>query len=238
MDTQQLQTLKNRYDIIGNDQALNRALEIAVAVAPTDLTVLITGESGVGKENIPKIIHVSCFEDKSKNITGLLHSLKALKDNGINYQASLIGDGMDFVEMCKCSEQLKLNDRVRFTGVLEGQELFDEIASGDFFVLSSNYETASIVVIEALMCGLPVVSTKVGCVPDIINENNGIVVPVHDENALTEAMAQMCEKYKNYDAQSLRDAVIDNYSKRPKRNLWNSDCDWNKSSNCIRFSKW
>lgn len=163
--------------------------------------------------DIPKIIHVSCFEDKSKNITGLLHSLKALKDNGINYQASLIGDGMDFAEMCKCSEQLKLNDRVRFTGVLEGQELFDEIASGDFFVLSSNYETASIVVIEALMCGLPVVSTKVGCVPDIINENNGIVVPVHDENALTEAMAQMCEKYKNYNAQSLRDAVIDNYGK-------------------------
>ena len=57
MDTQELQQLKNRYDIIGNDPALNRALETAVAVAPTDLTVLITGESGVGKENIPRIIH-------------------------------------------------------------------------------------------------------------------------------------------------------------------------------------
>ncbi len=52
-----LQSLKNRYDIIGNDPALNRALEIAVGVAPTDLTVLIQGESGVGKENLPKIIH-------------------------------------------------------------------------------------------------------------------------------------------------------------------------------------
>ena len=57
MDTKELQDLKNRYDIIGNDPALNRALETAVAIAPTDLTVLITGESGVGKENIPKIIH-------------------------------------------------------------------------------------------------------------------------------------------------------------------------------------
>ncbi len=57
MTTQELQTLKNKFDIIGNDPALNRALEIAVAVAPTDLTVLISGESGVGKENIPKIIH-------------------------------------------------------------------------------------------------------------------------------------------------------------------------------------
>ncbi len=57
MDSQELQRLKNKYDIIGNDAALNRALETAIAVAPTDLTVLVTGESGVGKENIPKIIH-------------------------------------------------------------------------------------------------------------------------------------------------------------------------------------
>ncbi len=57
MTNQELQTLKNKFDIIGNDPALNRALEIAVAVAPTDITVLVTGESGVGKENIPRIIH-------------------------------------------------------------------------------------------------------------------------------------------------------------------------------------
>ncbi len=57
MDSQELQRLKNKYDIIGNDAELNHALETAVAVAPTDLTVLITGESGVGKEVIPQIIH-------------------------------------------------------------------------------------------------------------------------------------------------------------------------------------
>lgn len=57
MTNQELQTLKNKYDIIGNDPALNRALEIAMAVAPTDITVLVSGESGVGKETIPRIIH-------------------------------------------------------------------------------------------------------------------------------------------------------------------------------------
>ena len=57
MTNQELQSLKNKYDIIGNDPALNQALETAVAVAPTDITVLVSGESGVGKENIPKIIH-------------------------------------------------------------------------------------------------------------------------------------------------------------------------------------
>jgi transcriptional regulator with PAS, ATPase and Fis domain len=52
-----LQTVKNRFGIIGNTDALNRALDVAVQVAPTDITVLITGESGTGKENMPKIIH-------------------------------------------------------------------------------------------------------------------------------------------------------------------------------------
>ena len=54
-----LQTVKNRFGIIGNTPALNRALDVAVQVAPTDITVLITGESGTGKENMPKIIHLS-----------------------------------------------------------------------------------------------------------------------------------------------------------------------------------
>lgn len=61
-----LQSIKNRYDIIGNDPALNRALETAVAVAPTDLTVLISGESGVGKENIPRIIHQNSLRRNGK----------------------------------------------------------------------------------------------------------------------------------------------------------------------------
>lgn len=52
-----LQTVKNRFGIIGNSDALNRALDVAIQVAPTDITVLITGESGTGKENMPKIIH-------------------------------------------------------------------------------------------------------------------------------------------------------------------------------------
>ena len=57
MTNNELQILKNKFDIIGNDPVLNRALEVAVAVAPTDITVLVSGESGVGKENIPRIIH-------------------------------------------------------------------------------------------------------------------------------------------------------------------------------------
>ena len=66
MTNQELQSLKNKYDIIGNDLALNRALEIAVKVAPIDMTVLVIGESGVGKENIPKIIHQNSSRRRGK----------------------------------------------------------------------------------------------------------------------------------------------------------------------------
>lgn len=52
-----VQAIKQRFEIIGNDTKLNRAIEKAIQVAPTDISVLVTGESGVGKESIPKIIH-------------------------------------------------------------------------------------------------------------------------------------------------------------------------------------
>ena len=57
MEKDDLQKIKNKYDIIGNSAVLNRAIEISLAVAPTDLSVLITGESGSGKDVIPRIIH-------------------------------------------------------------------------------------------------------------------------------------------------------------------------------------
>ena len=57
MNTSELQKLKQRYNIVGNSNDLNRALDVAIQVAPTDLSVLIVGESGVGKEIIPRVIH-------------------------------------------------------------------------------------------------------------------------------------------------------------------------------------
>ena len=63
-----LQTTKQRFGIIGNDVQLNRALEKAIRVAPTDISVLVTGESGVGKESIPKIIHSLSHRKHSKYI--------------------------------------------------------------------------------------------------------------------------------------------------------------------------
>ena len=63
-----LQSIKQRFGIIGTSQGLNRALEKALRVASTDISVLVTGESGVGKENIPKIIHQNSHRKHAKYI--------------------------------------------------------------------------------------------------------------------------------------------------------------------------
>jgi DNA-binding NtrC family response regulator len=66
MNTTELQKIKNRYTVVGNCDALNRALDVALQVAPTDLSVLIEGESGVGKEIIPRIIHDNSRRSRGK----------------------------------------------------------------------------------------------------------------------------------------------------------------------------
>lgn len=63
-----IQNIKQRFEIIGNDSKLNRAIEKAIQVAPTDISVLVTGESGVGKESLPKIIHSLSHRKHAKYI--------------------------------------------------------------------------------------------------------------------------------------------------------------------------
>ena len=113
MDSQELQLLKNRYDIIGNDPALTRALETAVAIAPTDLTVLIEGESGTGKENIPQIIHQ---HSRRRNGKYLAVNCGALPEGTIN--AELFG-----------------HEKGAFTGAVgERKGYFEEADGGTLFL--------------------------------------------------------------------------------------------------------
>ena len=86
-----LQNIKNRFGIIGNYPALNRALEKAIQVAPTDISVLVIGESGTGKEFIPKIIH---SESKRKHQPYIVVNCGAIPEGTIgttNAARSVVG---------------------------------------------------------------------------------------------------------------------------------------------------
>ena len=113
METQELQKIKNKFDIIGNDANLNRAIETAVAVAPTDLAVLVTGESGVGKDNIAKIIHQYSLR---KNGRFLAVNCGAIPEGTIN--AELFG-----------------HEKGSFTGAIgERKGYFEEANGGTLFL--------------------------------------------------------------------------------------------------------
>ena len=68
MDSKDIQKIKLRFGIVGNSEELNRAIDIAMQVAPTDLSVLVTGESGVGKEHFPQIIHQNSVRKHNRYI--------------------------------------------------------------------------------------------------------------------------------------------------------------------------
>lgn len=113
MDLQELQRIKNKFDIIGNDAALTHAIETALAVAPTDLAVLITGESGVGKDVIPRIIHQNSLRKTGKY---LAVNCGAIPEGTIN--AELFG-----------------HEKGAFTGAIgERKGYFEEANGGTLFL--------------------------------------------------------------------------------------------------------
>jgi glycosyltransferase involved in cell wall biosynthesis len=130
-------------------------------------------------------IHVSCFEDKSKNISGLLRVIKSLSDKRFDFKFKLVGEGMDFEVLKEYAREIGLGTRsVEFTGLLEGKELVKEMDSADMMVVFSNYENFPVVINESFVLGIPVISTNVGGIPEYVNDSNGRLINAGDEEAL------------------------------------------------------
>jgi transcriptional regulator with PAS, ATPase and Fis domain len=104
----ELQSIKNRFGIIGNFPALNRAIEKSIQVAPTDISVLVIGESGVGKEHIPKIIHA---ESKRKHQPYIVVNCGAIPEGTID--SELFG-----------------HEKGAFTGATSTRKGYFEVADG------------------------------------------------------------------------------------------------------------
>jgi len=130
-------------------------------------------------------IHVSCFEDKSKNISGLLHVILSLSKKRNDFIFKLVGEGMDFDFLKKYARDIGLNEEtVVFTGLLEGNELVKTMASANLMVVFSNYENFPVVINESFVLGVPVIATSVGGIPEYINQGNGRLIEAGDEAAL------------------------------------------------------
>jgi glycosyltransferase involved in cell wall biosynthesis len=123
----------------------------------------------------------------------------------------LVGDGPSLSSLEQLSVRLGIAAQVDFVGGLPADGVRAEMEAADAFVLASRFETFGVVVIEALACGLPVVSTASGGPDHLVDRANGLLVPQGDHGALRDALRQMRCQASRYDRVAIRADVIRQY---------------------------
>ena len=123
---------------------------------------------------IKTLLHVSCFDERAKNVKGLLRAAKMLSEKRRDWQLVLIGTGIDYKEIRAYAKSLEFPEGLlRWTGELTPREVAEEMHRADAFVLSSRYETYGVVLAEAAAAGLPILSTPVGIAEEVAD----LIVP-------------------------------------------------------------
>lgn len=121
------------------------------------------------------------------------------------------GDGKERESLEALAAELGVADRVTFLGALDRQGVRDAIARSAVFILASQYETFGVVVIEALALGKPVIATRCGGPNQVMREQDGLMIPPDDVDALTAAMRHMRACASQYDVAEIRSACIARY---------------------------
>jgi glycosyltransferase involved in cell wall biosynthesis len=161
-----------------------------------------------------RFIHVSCFEDRQKNISGLLRVLKRLKDHRQDWQCLMIGDGIHFERLRAYSGELGLDERnVVFLGLKENEELAGYMRDADFQVMFSRFENLPVVILESYASGVPVLSTRVGGIHEHLHPGLGILIPSEDEDALFEKLNEMLDHPEHFVKEDIRKYAEDHFSK-------------------------
>ena len=158
-------------------------------------------------ESRKTLLHVSCFDEKAKNVKGLLRAAKMLSEKRQDWQLVLVGTGIDYKDVRAYAESLSFPEGIlRWTGELTPREVAEEMHQADAFVLNSNYENAPVVLSESMASGIPVIATRAGGMPEMIADECGILVPPRNDRALTEAMEHMLDHHSEYDRAAIRQA--------------------------------
>jgi len=136
-----------------------------------------------------KFIHVSSLA-YHKNIWGILHSVEKLFKLRNDFEVHLIGPASKEIIDWTATRGL-LNNCIFFTGIIPYEKVAENMRKSDSLLMFSRYENLPCVILEALCCGLSVISTDVGGIREVINEENGILIPSEDEEELLKAMEFM-----------------------------------------------
>ncbi len=162
------------------------------------------------KENVFRFVHVSNMVDQ-KNPKGLLRGFKRFRE--IHAASCLWMVGPYPKEIWEYAASINLSDdAVHFTGAVSYQAVAEILRLSQALAMFSNYENLPCVILEALCCGLPVLSTNVGGISEVIDVHNGILIDSGDEEQLTAAFIKMFTLYKNYDRKRISDSATSLFS--------------------------
>ncbi len=174
-------------------------------------------------EKPKRLLHISCFDEPVKNVRGILNAIKKISKYRTDFELIIIGNGKDFNAVYEYANSLNFIPKiVTFLGELSPENVSEEFYQSIALILFSKYENAPVVISESLACGKPVISTNVGGISEMINETNGILIPVKDEEALLESINYMLDNYAKYDTESMiKDAKLKYSYANVGKNIYN-----------------
>jgi glycosyltransferase involved in cell wall biosynthesis len=124
----------------------------------------------------------------------------------------IIGNGAEKDKLQKLVTKLHLEDRVQLLGHKSKQEIVALLQESDIFVLPSQSETFGVAYIEALACGLPIIATDCGGPRDIVTSNNGLLVPINNQQALEQAIIQVSNNLSSYNKKAIAEDCQNRFS--------------------------
>ena len=158
-----------------------------------------------------RMLHISTLRDEAKNFSGILRVVERLRQQRDDFELHVIHD-YDAPEFKAFVKEHHLEDCVIFHGKKTSAEVAEAYQQADFFVLFSNFENLPCVIVEAFASGVPVLSTSVGGIAEILSPERGILIPQGDEDALLQGMNQLLDHSSEYDRQAIRDYAIKTFA--------------------------
>ena len=200
----------NRFRVIYN--LVNTDMFKPFAALPIDSQGNDMGSASNDMQGLKKrMLHISTLRDEAKNFSGILRTIERLRQQRDDFELHVIHD-YDAPEFKAFVKEHHLEDCVIFHGKKTSAEVAQAYQDADFFVLFSNFENLPCVIVEAFASGVPVLSTGVGGIAEIVNNERGILIPQGDEDALLNGMNAMLDHASEYDRQAIRDYAIKTFA--------------------------
>ena len=178
-----------------------------------DMKIFYIRDNNLGRAK-KSFIHVSCFEDRQKNISGLLRVLKKLSEKRLDWTCQMVGEGIHLENLISYAKELHIEGNfVHFHGLKENDELAGMMAEADFQVMFSRFENLPVVILESYACGVPVLSADVGGISEHINNDLGLLIPSEDEEKLLDKINFMLDHHEEYSKVKIREYAISHFSK-------------------------